>query len=441
MSHIHITTLRHEDASELLAFELDNRDWFERTIKPRPAEFYTRDGVAAHIAECLQGYQEATLHPCLLRDADDVLIGASICARMDIRAGSAEIGCRIGRHRAGQGLATRAFAHMRALALAPMPCGAALAHAGADSVGVGAADAAKLAGAKPKAAYVWQMMNHHHMASSGPEQEYDKPGICPADGMEMIPKSDRLRVAVLLFDGVQDIDYGAPIEVLGQAGARIFTVAASTDSVYSTYGVKTQPDFDLEHAPAADVLLIPGGNVGAITDNAQALAWVRRRGADTRIVLSVCTGAFIPGKAGLLGGQSATTIAGAIPQLGKSFPKAHVVGERRYGDNGTIVGPLLPAKASWERLVERGDTRQWEVRGCIGMEMGGVAFLDAGAIKLEADAWKAEAGAGKLRRTFNKTVDGQPWRLVLTLSGAAEPASYPLSMTLKQRAGAKAAKA
>ena len=55
-------------------------------------------------------------------------------------------------------------------------------------------------------------------------------------------KASRSRVAVLVFPGVQDIDYALPTEVFGQARAKFFTVAATADNVRSTFGIDMQPD-------------------------------------------------------------------------------------------------------------------------------------------------------------------------------------------------------
>lgn len=374
-------------------------------------------------------------------------------------------------------------------------------HVAATLIGASAllAQAAEVPAAAPtapasKGPYVCQMASHPHMAAMGPAKEYDKPGICPTDGMELIAKNSRLNVAVLVFDGVQDIDYAGPIEVFGQSGAKIFTVAASNDAVQSVFGVNMKPDYDLEHAPAADVLIIPGGNVGAFTHNPAAIAWLQQRSTETRTVMSVCTGAFILGKAGLLDGLDATTIAGAIPQLAKSFPKAHVVNDRRYTDNGKIVttaglsagidgalhvvdrelgrlraediargieyewnpngkhsfaelagnvmpdvGTLLPEGAVWERQVERGDMKQWEMNGKMEINISAAQFLDNGVAKLKADDWKMQAGKNALQRSFTKSKDGHTWQLVLTLANEGAPSAYRLSMALKQTG--KAAKA
>jgi putative intracellular protease/amidase len=342
-------------------------------------------------------------------------------------------------------------------------------------------------GGGARTTYVCQMANHHHMASSGPAKEYDKPGICPADGTELIAKNSRLRVAVLVFDGVQDIDYAGPMEVFGQTGATLFTVGATTDAVHSTYGIKMQPNFDIDHAPAADVLLVPGGNVGVVMGNPKVLQWLRQRNGDVGTVLSVCTGAFILGQAGLLDGLSATTIAGASHQLAKMFPKANVVTDRRYVDNGRIVttgglsagidgalhvveralgrlraedvargleyewradgkggfgllagnqipdlGQLLPEGASWERFEDRGDTKQWVVRGHLGIDVDAQTFLDASAKKIMDEAWTPIVDPDRSRRSFARTKDGQSWRFILTLARETEASSYQLTLAVRQ---------
>ena len=344
-------------------------------------------------------------------------------------------------------------------------------------------------GGTAKTTYVCQMANHHHMASGGPPKEYDKPGICPADGTELIAKNSRLRVAVLVFEGVQDIDYAGPMEVFGQTGATLFTVGATTEAVHSTYGIQMQPDFDIDHAPAADVLLVPGGNVGAVMGNRKVMDWLRQRNGDTATVLSVCTGAFILGQAGLLDGLSASTIAGASTQLATMFPKAKVVTDRRYVDNGRIVttgglsagidGALhvverelgrqraedvargleyewhadgkggfgllagnqipdlahfLPEGASWERFEDRGDTRRWVVRGHLGIDIDAQTFLDASAKKIADEDWTPVADADRKRRSFVRTRDGQTWRFSLALAREAEPSTYQLTLAVRQAA-------
>jgi hypothetical protein len=67
------------------------------------------------------------------------------------------------------------------------------------------------------------------------------------------------------------------------------------------------------------------------------IQWVQKTAADAEIVMSVCNGAFILAKAGLLDGKEATTTAGLIPMLRQEAPKVKVVDDRRFVDNGRII--------------------------------------------------------------------------------------------------------
>src|SRR5207244_3534670 len=72
-------------------------------------------------------------------------------------------------------------------------------------------------------------------------------------------------------------------------------------------------------------------------DNPKVLAWIRAKAADAKVVLSVCNGAFLLAKAGLLDGLQATTFAPLIDELRAAAPQTKVVSDKRYVDNGKIV--------------------------------------------------------------------------------------------------------
>jgi putative intracellular protease/amidase len=170
---------------------------------------------------------------------------------------------------------------------------------------------------------------------------FDKPGKCPGCGMELVEKIDnkeqRISVAVLLFDGAEVIDYAGPWEVFGEAGFRVYGVAEKREPIHATFGQKLMPDYTFADSPPADILLVPGGGVGRALENPQLIKWVQANAKTSTHVMSVCTGAFILAKAGLLDGLSATTIQHAIENLQKASPKTRVVHDQRYVDNGKII--------------------------------------------------------------------------------------------------------
>ena len=170
---------------------------------------------------------------------------------------------------------------------------------------------------------------------------FDKPGNCPQCGMGLIEKvaniDRRPSVAVLLFDGAEIIDYAGPWEAFGEAGFKVFTVAEKMTPIAATFGQKIDPDYTFANSPAADVLLVPGGGIRGAVQNADLIKWVQKNAQTSKHVMSVCTGAFILAKAGLLDGLTATTVSHAIDDLAKASSKIKVVTDQRYVDNGKII--------------------------------------------------------------------------------------------------------
>lgn len=179
---------------------------------------------------------------------------------------------------------------------------------------------------------------------------FDAPGACPVCGMALVEKGSaaarlappqpdlqRKRVAILIFDGVQIIDYTGPWEVFGQAGFQVFTVAQKPDPITTTFGMKVTPAHTFADAPKPDILLVPGGNVLAAQKDPQTLKWVQESAEKAEAVLSVCNGAYILAKAGLLNGLTATTTAPLIAGLAAAAPNIKVVYDKRYVDNGKII--------------------------------------------------------------------------------------------------------
>jgi ribosomal-protein-alanine N-acetyltransferase len=116
MSTHTIRTLRPDDAAPLLAFEQANRAWFERHIDRRPDDFYSIDGVHAHVAQFLDQHAQGRLHPCVIVDEHGQLIGRANLKDIDGQTQMAEVGYRIGEQHAGRGLATAALRHLIYLA-------------------------------------------------------------------------------------------------------------------------------------------------------------------------------------------------------------------------------------------------------------------------------------------------------------------------------------
>ncbi len=160
----------------------------------------------------------------------------------------------------------------------------------------------------------------------------------PAQFLKPRALEKRRRVAILIFPGVQIIDYTGPYEVLGQAGYEVYTVAESTKPLKTNMGMTVIPEFSFADAPAPDLIVLPGGNVADKMERSHpAIRWILDRGAKAECLLSVCNGAFWLANAGLLDGLEATTFYGALGALRTGFPKVRVVDDKRFCDNGRII--------------------------------------------------------------------------------------------------------
>src|SRR5262245_63825205 len=91
------------------------------------------------------------------------------------------------------------------------------------------------------------------------EAVYDKPGSCPKCGMTLVAQETARataaspKVAILIFDGVQVIDYTGPYEIFQAAGFDVFTVASSRDPITTVAGMKVIPKHAFADAPIPDV--------------------------------------------------------------------------------------------------------------------------------------------------------------------------------------------
>ncbi|ASK96824.1 DJ-1/PfpI family protein [Xanthomonas campestris pv. merremiae] len=119
------------------------------------------------------------------------------------------------------------------------------------------------------------------------------------------------KVVILLYPGTTMLDWIGPYELLHRVPGIELVLAAKTRDLYKSDSgmVSYQANVLLQEIDKADVLLIPGGGMGvrAVSNDAQVMDWIKRIDKTSRITASVCTGALILGRAGLLRGRRATT--------------------------------------------------------------------------------------------------------------------------------------
>lgn len=162
--------------------------------------------------------------------------------------------------------------------------------------------------------------------------------IGPSLGKFVNHLESRKRVAIMVFPGVQVIDYSGPYEVFSEQGYEVYTVAADVHPILTSGFVQIIPTYSFVHCPRPDIVVLPGGNVDVrIPPTDPRIGWIKGLSADTPHILSVCNGAFWLANAGLLNGKEATTFFGLITRLQKDFPDIQIASEKRFTDNGQIV--------------------------------------------------------------------------------------------------------
>lgn len=155
----------------------------------------------------------------------------------------------------------------------------------------------------------------------------------------MDPAEPPRTVGLLVFEGVELLDFAGPAEVFIVAGEgrlfRVVTIAASRAPLRTMGGVTLVPEASYADAPPLDVVVVPGGDLRQVGPD--GVAWLAQASARAEVTLSVCFGAFLLAKAGLLKGLEATTHAWGQARLRAAEPTCTVVAGQRFVDAGRIV--------------------------------------------------------------------------------------------------------
>jgi transcriptional regulator GlxA family with amidase domain len=157
-------------------------------------------------------------------------------------------------------------------------------------------------------------------------------------------------VGIYIFDNVEVLDFAGPYEVFTCATRvaaalapdapppfAVRTIGAGRAPVRARAGLVLHPEAAFADAGAIDVLIVPGGVVGAELARRDVIDWIAATAAVAELTASVCTGALLLAEAGLLDGLAATTHWEDLAELRTGWPQVEVQGGKRWIDNGRIV--------------------------------------------------------------------------------------------------------
>jgi putative intracellular protease/amidase/YHS domain-containing protein len=155
------------------------------------------------------------------------------------------------------------------------------------------------------------------------------------------PKSGSITVAYPLSRGVVDIDFTGPWAIFGSVmlpGGDMtspfhqYSVAGTKAPLVTESGLTIVPDYTFETAPQPKVIVIPAEEASEAM-----VQWIRKSSGSTDLTMSVCVGAFVLARTGLLDGKSATTHHDAYKQFANEFPKVHLKRGVRFVEEGNLA--------------------------------------------------------------------------------------------------------
>ena len=172
-----------------------------------------------------------------------------------------------------------------------------------------------------------------------------------------------LNVGIFIYHDVEVLDFAGPFEVFNVANSvsqaklfNVYLVAETEKVIFANGNFKVLPDYDFAEMPDADILLIPGGpGRKQQMHQVPVLNWIKHEANQASLLLSVCTGAFILGNAGLLNHSGATTHYDSYQEFEEAFPKIRLIRDVKYADQGKVItsGGITAGIDMCIRVIER----------------------------------------------------------------------------------------
>jgi transcriptional regulator GlxA family with amidase domain len=184
------------------------------------------------------------------------------------------------------------------------------------------------------------------LKSNGLFQEKGKTPLVAGARKLVPPAKGHIPVAFVITDSAQMIDFAGPWEVfqdvmIESRGAtmdeqmpfELYTVSDSTQPVHTSGGMTLVPDYTFDNAPAPKIVVV-GAQAGK---SSKMMDWLRKMSTHSDVLMSVCTGAFKLGQAGLLDGKKATTHHDYYDLFQRRFPNVSLQRGLRYVQSDGVV--------------------------------------------------------------------------------------------------------
>lgn len=154
-----------------------------------------------------------------------------------------------------------------------------------------------------------------------------------------------MNIGFVLFPNLTQLDFTGPLQVLHRMpGATTHILAKTRDPVPTDCSLGLVPTGTFAEAPQLDLICVPGGmSVVEAMEDEETVGFLAAQAEKARWITSVCTGAFILGRAGLLKGKKATThwaFADMLPLVGATHEPARIVRDGKVITAGGVTSGI-----------------------------------------------------------------------------------------------------
>lgn len=174
----------------------------------------------------------------------------------------------------------------------------------------------------------------------------------PTDTIEII--------GILLYNGFFTMDAMGPLSVLNSMyPTKKILIGRNKGTITSSDKVRIEVEYGIEDIEQLDMLIIPGGFIETYqaTKDQELLDWVRKIDQNSKYTVSVCTGAWILGAAGLLKGKNATThwyrAEEKLAEYGATFVRERYTNDGKYWTSAGVSAGIDMSLALVDQILGR----------------------------------------------------------------------------------------
>ncbi|HCV03579.1 MULTISPECIES: DJ-1/PfpI family protein [Pseudoalteromonas] len=152
-----------------------------------------------------------------------------------------------------------------------------------------------------------------------------------------------MNIGIYIYDDAEVLDFSGPFEVFSTAKRladndwQVSLIAENDRPVLARGGYSVNPHYSFADCPLLDLLVVVGGDHTRELEKAEVIAWLKNTATNTKRVASVCTGAFLLAKTGLLSGKNVTTHWQDQPELAAMFSDLNVIADTRWVTDGKFT--------------------------------------------------------------------------------------------------------